>query len=322
MSKKGKETEFHLNQFVTRIKESKKEELLEEAFSNIQRIRKVDVDGAFRNVSSRIQKTKSKTRFLVVMQRVAAVLFLPLLALSIYLYTASQTGLDQGISRTISNPSGIRSQLELPDGSRIWLNAGSSISYMEPFATRNISIEGEAFFDVTHDEKNPFVVDAGKLKVKVLGTRFNVMAYAEEQNIEVVLEKGSVSITTDAGNAKGDFMMKPNSRVIYNKETAHSTIQTENIEKYIAWHKGRLVFDNTPLPELARILERWYHVDVRIQSNEIDHYRFTTTFENVSITNVAELLELSSPIRIDYQPAQLNEDGTIAQKAQLIIDKE
>jgi ferric-dicitrate binding protein FerR (iron transport regulator) len=211
----------------------------------------------------------------------------------------------------------------LPDGSKVWLNAESTIKFKVPFSkeSRDVDLLGEAFFDVTKNPEQPFVVQSGNIKVKVLGTRFNCKAFAEDQQIEVILEEGRIALNSQSTSGSKEEIMNPGDHAVIERESGATTISNENISKYIAWHTGKLVFDNTPMDEVAQMLERWYGVEVTVQDREIMNYRFTTTFENESLFQVIELLGLSSPIRIKYVPATITKDRQTQTRSKVLISK-
>lgn len=319
-----KRIESRLTTFLAELKERRKEDIPGDAYFTMKRIEEVDVDHAFSIVNSKIQKRSQKTRTLHLLQRIAAVLFLPLLAASIFLYSYNRPSYSENVKQTISNPSGVRSQVELPDGSIVWLNSGTEISYNNPFSKnkREVELSGEAYFDVKSNPEIPFSVIAGQVSVQVLGTRFNVKCYQDEQNIEVSLEEGKINLATQQGKEQQLTELVPGMRAVYNVQSKKTLFsQEENIDKYSAWQKGKLVFDDTPFPQVVTTLKRWYSVNIDIMNDEIRQYKLTTTFEDQAINQVIKLLELSSPIIIDHKPVELDENGQIKAKPQITIYK-
>lgn len=319
-----KSLESRLKAFLNHLKKGKKEDLLEDAYLSLKSINDVDVENAYVTVNQKIHKRSGRIRSLYQLQRIAAVLFIPLLATSILLYKHNRSAYLESAKQTIINPSGVRSQVELPDGSIAWLNAESEISYFESFTgkERTVELSGEAYFDVKSDPKKPFVVSAGQVAVHVLGTRFNVKNYHDEENIEVSLEEGKINLMTSHGGKQQLTSMVPGMRALYNNHKEKTLIsKEENISQYSAWQKGKLVFDDTPFPQVAKSLERWYSVHIDINSDEIEQYRLTTTFEEQTIRQVIEVLELSSPITIDFSPIERDEYGQLMKKPQLTIYK-
>jgi len=300
------------------------EEQVADARRIVSEIETIDSRAAFAHVQNRIKKERNQGRSLNFLMKVAAVLFIPLLLASSWLFYKQ---LDPGHARfamqEITSPPGIRSQVVLPDGSRVWLNAESTIKFHVPFSkdSRNVDLMGEAFFDVAKNPKQPFVVHSGNVDVKVLGTRFNYKAFKEDKNIEVVLEEGKIALSLNSNSGNKEAVLKPGDLAIIEKESGETSISNQKINKYIAWHTGRLVFENTPMSEVALMLERWYGVEVIVQDPKILNYRFTTTFDNESLFHVIELLGLSSPIRINYIPAAIGKDNQTQIKSKVLINK-
>lgn len=300
------------------------EEQITEAVRIISEIENIDSKIAFAQVQRQIQKSKKTISLLNTLSRIAAILFIPLLVASAWLfYNQQKPTLAQFAIQEITSPPGTRSQVVLPDGSKVWLNAESTIKFQVPFQeeSREVDLQGEAFFDVAKNPEQPFIVESGNVKVKVLGTRFNYKAFAEDKNIEVVLAEGKIALNLPGKTGTQEAIMKPGDRAVIEKESGNATIRKENINKYIAWHSGKLVFDNTPMSEVAQLLERWYGIEVTVQDTEIMNYRFTTTFENESLFQVIELLGLSSPIQIKYIPASVGKNNQAQTKSKVNISK-
>lgn len=295
----------------------------------IEEIKTVDVDRAYHKVSSRIKTPSQTTRIITIITRIAAVLTLPLLAFTIWSLFLQEkpTELAQNeiTWHEIQSPAGMRSHVVLPDGTDLWLNAESKIKYGIPFTRENRQVElsGEAFLKVVKNENAPFIVNAGSASVKVLGTQFNVKAYPDEENLEIALAEGSVEFTgTLADGKKATATMVPNDFLAMNITTGKVRLENKNLNKHISWVKNIIIFDETPMPEVAKTLERWYGVKVVVADAEINKYRFSTTFENESLFRVLELLELSSPaIKIKYTPGKINRQTNIAAPSTVTITK-
>jgi ferric-dicitrate binding protein FerR (iron transport regulator) len=319
----SKQTESRLKAFLKHLDDRKEEDILSDAYHAKQSIAEVDVSSALSSVNKKIEHSQKVTLFYRI-QRIAAILFIPLLATTIFLLLSRGPSTREIARETISNPSGVRSQVELPDGTFVWLNSGSEITYTNPFSTveRKVELSGEAYFDVTSDPKNPFIVMAGQVSVEVLGTKFNVKRYLDDTNIEVSLEEGKINLSADQGSRSQTILMTPGMRAVYDVRAAKTQFsREEDIHKYSAWHRGRLIFDDTPFPEVIKTLERWYSVEILIESDEVRRYKLTTTFEDQTIDQVIELLELSSPIRIDHSPIEIHDNGQIKSKPRLVIHK-
>lgn len=301
------------------------EEQILEAAQSVAEIDNVNSNIAFLKVQNRIQNENRFTLLLKTFSRVAAVLFIPLLVASgiLFYQKLKVKGYQQQFAmQEITSPPGVRSHVVLPDGSKVWLNSESTIKFKVPFdpSKRDITLSGEAYFDVKKNPQSPFVVESGNVHVTVLGTKFNYKAYADENNIEVVLAEGKVSLNTLGVNKK-ELTMKPGERAVFDKTTNNTSITSEKIEKYIAWHSGKLVFDETPMPEVATQLERWFGIQVVIEDPKIKNYRITTTFENESLHQVLDLLELSSPIETNYILAKIDKATQTQTKSKIIISR-
>ena len=302
------------------------EEQIFEASRIISEIDEIDSRAAFEKISYRLNESRTGNRVLYWSMRIAAGLFVPLLLASTWLayrqFTSTETAAVYAMQE-ITSPAGMRSQVVLPDGSKVWLNAESTLKFPVPFPKdiRNIDLKGEAFFEVVKNQNKPFVVQSGNVQVKVLGTRFDCKAFDEDKTIEVILEEGSVALNSNTTATGAESVLKPGDRAVIEKETGKTQISNEEVQKYIAWHTGKLVFDNTSMEEVASMIERWYGVVVVIKDPEILKYRFTTTFDNESIFHVIELLGLSSPIQLKYIPASIGKEKEKQTKARIIISK-
>jgi len=185
---------------------------------------------------------------------------------------------------TVKIPNGKRFQIVLSDGTEVHLNAGSSLRYPTAFLSekkREVFLEGEAFFKVTKN-KEPFIVNAENLDIKVLGTEFNVTAYDKDTFIETTLKEGSVKVT----NGQSTILLNPNEQSTWNKSTYALEKKKVNISQYIAWMQGKLVFKNEPFRKIIEELERHYDVKIINGNKELDEERFNASFDNVTIDQV------------------------------------
>lgn len=312
-----------IKEYVSHLGEQTPEEQVSEVMAAMDEMDQVDTDRAYRQVGQRISGSRPIPRILHFLTRAAAVWFLPLLLVTVW--SLNRTSMEPVVEYTwqeISTPAGMRSQIVLPDGSKVWLNAESTISYSIPFSIdeRKVALSGEAFFEVATDKEHPMVVTSGNTRLRVTGTTFNVKAYADEEVVEVSLLEGGLmlSLLSDE-EEKNAYAIVPGDHVVV--RNSKMSVQNENLDKYASWRHGNLVFDETPMPEMVRKLERWYGVDVVLKDERLFTYRFTTTFLNQSLPQVLELLELSSPISIDYQPGSYNKITHVTAKGIVYIDR-
>lgn len=173
---------------------------------------------------------------------------------------------------TISIPRGGQYQVILSDGSKVWLNAASSLRFPVAFSgnTRTVEVSGEAYFEIAPDVKQPFMVESGNTKVEVLGTHFNINAYPDRKNIRTTLEQGSVRVV------EGDesIVLKPGEQASTNQQTGNLQVQTVNLAAALAWKNGLFYFENTNIKEIMNEISRWYNVDVVYETNDLSNKNF------------------------------------------------
>ena len=251
--------------------------------------------------------------------RVAAIILLPLLIAGGYLLLREKgRNADQPVLSTIYAPPGSRVSFTLPDGSTGKLNSGSSLTYSNPFQRkRDVTLAGEAWFEVAPDRKHPFKVTAGNSVLTVIGTSFNVNAYTDEKYIEVVLEKGSLKFTCGI-NDEG-IILRPSERLVYENGKVCRT-ETDP-SKYSSWTEGKLVFRGDSMSEVARRLERWYNIRVELTDTELENYSFRGTFEDDSLEEVLKFLCMTSPLGFELTPRITMPDGTYSKKIVRIYRK-
>lgn len=193
------------------------------------------------------------------------------------------------------NSRGKRSIIYLPDGTKVWLNAESRLTYPATFQDvneRQVSLVGEAFFDVTENPDKPFLVNTPNLQVKVLGTSFNVRSYETDNITETTLLRGKVMIAlnSDDDDEQDDFVtLKENQQAVYSNDSGQLSLRTVEAEAVASWKEGKLVIVNKPIPDIEVALERWYGVEITIEGSVSDDCRFSTTIENEPITRILEL---------------------------------
>lgn len=268
------------------------------------------------------QKKKTLVRRITsVYMKIAAVLLLPVVvAGSIYFYLNSTPSVvpDQQVSSVIHAPMGSRVSFNLPDGTTGWLNSGSKLTYSLPFSeNRKVALEGEAWFDVVHNEKQPFEISAGKSKIKVLGTSFNVSAYKEEKYVEVVLLNGKVEFSDQTQSE--EVVMKPSERLVLRDNKLE--VNAVDPSKYRGWTDGKLIFRGDDMAEVARRIERWYDVKVEIADNDLVHFSFRATFKDDSLEDVLKLLSMTSPIEYKILPRKQLQDGTYEKEKVILYKK-
>lgn len=250
--------------------------------------------------------------------RVAAILFIPLLAVSLY-FQLSQTKSDRDDAMLqVIAPQGGRINFELPDGTTGTLNSGTRLAYSSGFIkNRHVRLVGKAWFDVAKDKEHPFMIDANENRITVIGTRFSLSAWPADRTTELVLEEGKVLFESAALSKAMEVI--PGQRVI---EKDNKVERTEvETWKYTAWKDGKLVFRNDSMEELARRISRWYNVDVEISGEGLREYRFRGVFEDDPLEEVLRLLKITSPIDYEILDRQSNADGSFSRKKIILTKK-
>jgi ferric-dicitrate binding protein FerR (iron transport regulator) len=209
---------------------------------------------------------------------------------------------------TVEAPPGSKTLVTLPDNSKIWLNAHSSVSYDENFGVdnRRLKLEGEAFFDVVKNSV-PFVVQTDLYDISVLGTAFNVKTYRDDDKIVTTLVRGSLRIDhVDRSGSKKEVYLKPNEKLIVSRtpgsQDAALTFQVEkgiDAEMETAWKDGWLSVYGESLGELAKKIERMYDIKMIFEDKELGDYRYTGRIRQLSLEQVMKALALTSPVKFE-----------------------
>ncbi|MNK03593.1 fec operon regulator FecR [compost metagenome] len=195
------------------------------------------------------------------------------------------------------NPNGQRSKITLSDGSVVTLGAGSHLTYPEHFSnnTREISLEGEAFFEITKNPEKPFIIHTGAVQTKVLGTSFKVDAFKGEE-VQVAVATGIVRVDRKAentGKLESIAVLLPGDAVNWNPATGTTIKRKQAIEELTGWQKGKLSFTGMPLKNVVNVLERWYNVTIEIRNKEAGEYKM-----NIILDGTQPLKQLMEVIKV------------------------
>lgn len=245
---------------------------------------------AWKKLSAKIKTTpkaapKWKTLSFVLPRAAAAVLIFT--SMIIFYLTQTSTGNQVVKMIEISTQKGEKRQLTLADGSTIWLNAESNIKYPEKFngETREIYLNGEAYFDVAHNPLKPFKVNTDEITTTVLGTEFNVQAYPEQKNILVALDEGKVAVN----HQNNKMLLEPGKAVSYNK-TTHHFIKTDINGNHNQWRNDVLELNNVTLAKAVKVIERWFGEKIVVDNEKLNTCLITATFKNPDIESVIEVI--------------------------------
>lgn len=209
-------------------------------------------------------------------------------------YITTSSSSNPNASNTVKTPKGGQYQVILPDGSKVWLNAASSITYPAAFSNneRRVKLTGEGYFEITtvlkHNKKVPFIVETGKQKIEVLGTRFNVNAYDDESGIKTTLIEGKVKVVTD----NETVILKPNQE--FNLRSEGISTKKVDVEPAIDWTNGDFIFAEENIKSIMRKVARWYNVELIYESDIPDENLSGQISRNRNLSEVLRMLALSS----------------------------
>ena len=197
---------------------------------------------------------------------------------------------------TVVTQLGERSQVVLPDGTKVWLNSSSSVEYVAPFFSRQrrVKMEGEAYFEVEHDRRAPFVVSTNGLDIEVLGTRFNIRNDDNEHRVTTVLLEGAVKAYA-SGREQPSVRLHPAQQLVFDTRT-HAMRLTDcpSAERSINWIDGRFCFEHDTFGEIVAELKRYYNVDIRFMDNRLRDMRFSGNFRvEDGIYHIMSVLQLT-----------------------------
>ena len=252
------------------------------------------------NIAEKQVRTKSLFRTPVL--KYAAVFVLLLAALGIATYRLNQESPVAMITKT--TPLGQKSRVVLTDGTTVRLNAGSSLIFPEEFTnnTREVTLTGEAFFEVIKNPDMPFIVRSGDLITTVLGTSFNIQAYPEQASIAVTVATGKVKVASFLDTSA--VVLTKAEQAIYN--TTDNSLQKKKVdlESFLAWKDGKILFDEITFSEAALMLERWFNVTITFENKALRNCLIRSKYNNENLANILESLKFIQGI--DYRFADEN----------------
>jgi ferric-dicitrate binding protein FerR (iron transport regulator) len=293
---------FHQPEKEYHLKESLLKDLLK---TEIQDNSSTDLKKLFAKIWAKIEinkiQEKPKIKYLYTAIGIAAAL---VIGLFIGIYVTSLNSKTDPVYYAAHSPKGSVSEMILPDGSVIFLNADSKIKYSieGENGIREVFLTGEAWFEVAKNKEKPFVVHTPFYDVHVTGTQFNVKAYDTDREVTTTLEEGEVVIqSTESFKLAEDVILKPGEQIVLNKESRELNIKNVNTKWFTSWKDNKLIFVNMNMKELVVLLERKYGVEIDVKSNEILKLHFDGTIKNETIIEILEIMKKTLPI--DYKIA-------------------
>ena len=277
-------------------------------------MKKVDTEKALLKVKGKMSDREvRRTVWWEWTQRAAAILFIPLLTLFIWQNWKGDTGEVAEMMEVKTSP-GMTTSLTLPDGTIVYLNSESSLSYPRFNGDfRKVTLSGEAYFEVAKDPEKKFILSTThQSQIEVLGTCFNVEAY--EQNTEVIttLIEGKVDFMFEKDAGVKHVFLSPREKLVYDSETDKVRLYKTSGKSELAWKDGEVVLDNTPLEEALWMLEKRYSVKFVIKNEKLKNSSFTGTFTNQRLEKILEYFKVSSKIR--WQHINDDKDGSDRKK--------
>lgn len=253
------------------------------------------------NSEKKLQKNKKLIRY---GWQIAASLLLVFLAGNYLLKNYFQIQQPMVINQVIM-PEGSKGKVVLPDGSLVWLKSDTKIIYPETFpaGVREVKVIGEAYFEVVPNQQKPFIVNADKLNVKVLGTKFNVRNYPERENITVTLLEGKVSLASRSSS--NEHILLPNQQFVLDKKSLSSKLIPVKAEASVSWIKDRLVFEGKRLSEIIPYLEAWYGVDIICDKAVSEQTYLTFTIRNESLSETMNSIQFVSSLKFHQNDNKL-----------------
>ena len=313
-----------------------------QASATVDPSNKYDENRAWEKLRPELKVIKPKRNLNWFKYAAVAVAFTALGSISYYLLTPSTQSVPVSFQE-VYVPYGSTSKIILPDGSYVWLNAGSFLKYNNSFNVnnRNVFLKGEAFFDVQKNKQLSFIVQTPGMEVKAIGTKFNVKSYPEEQIISTTVVEGRVQVINQLKASKqNELVLTSNQSASFLKEfTANPVIEPEknkntpqpfdkieeipskilevesdvNIDLFVSWHQGKLLIERERLGSLAVKFERRYNIKILFLDESVKNYVFSGVLKDETFEQVLEVIRLASPLHfiVDGNIVKLSEDKTL-----------
>jgi len=276
-------------------------------FSSVseEELAKYDKEAAFASFQQRVKESQKQpgTTFHLRRWLSYAAVVMAVAAVGYFSFKGGQSNLESAFGDiVIEAPQGSRTQMTLPDGTKVWLNAGSKIEYSQGycFVNRLVHLVGEGYFEVARNEQLPFSVKSDGVQVRVLGTKFNFRDYPTDTEAMVSLAEGSVSMNSLKDPSK-EQILKPGQRATVDKQTGEIRVEEDEVGNSSQWTKGRLIFDGEPLADIVRTLERSYNIKITISNPRLLTLRFYGDFLRQEQTLGEVLDALAATGKLHYE---------------------
>lgn len=293
------------------MSEKKTADSLEFLLGDYEKMDKIDSAADWERVRRRIAIDRNRRLLFNFLRNTAAVLF-PLLLIYQFVFVPISSKSNEVIETiTITSAPGMVTKTILPDGSEVWLNAMSSLTYPLRFTKkeRTVQLSGEAYFKVVSDERHRFNVKTPQeMVVSAYGTEFNVNAYESETNCEVTLASGQVEVSSNAGSKATEVLMSDEKAILH---VSSGNIHVVSADTYVetAWKDGKMVFRREKLDKIVARLSRKFGVDIVLDGDRLKEYEYIATFTDETLEDILDLLKRSAPITYTiHKQRQLDND--------------
>lgn len=293
-------------------------------------LKNFDADAAWKNVHSKINPAQHKViqhknvrkEAVLSFYKYAAIILIAILVGSIGFYIGFKDQKPATVTEIVSSENQVINEIILPDGSVVTLNSNSKLLFPEHFENdvREVTITGEAFFDVKPNPEKPFIINAGNAQVKVLGTAFNVCAYPETETVEVVVQTGKVQVTCKNAGLPTEnhkvFLTPGEKGTFYN--TGNLLEKVVNTDpNFLAWKTHILEFNQVPLSEVIASLEKVYHIDIHLAEPELNDLLLTAQFDKKPVDFILNVVRLTFNLELSGEDEQFTLSGRTSEPIKL-----
>lgn len=259
----------------------------------------IDLDEELSKVKGHMRESKYHISWWSWMQRIAVFLLIPM-AITIFMLCQSRSAPIHTQLYEIRTQPGMITSFRLPDSTLVYLNSGSVLKYPSVFTgnIREVSLDGEAYFDVTKDPTHKFIVSTPQnSKVEVLGTRFNLEAFGNMDEVTTTLIEGKVEFIYQRAGTERKMIMKPGQKTIYNKKNGEILLKSTNGASELSWKDMKIILDQTPMRDALHMLGKRYNVEFVVNTSKYDKFTFTGKFTEQYVEDILEDFKISSQIR-------------------------
>ena len=284
---------------------------LNSLLESYEKQKSIDTETGWEQLRKRISVDRNRRKLFSLIRNSAAILLPLFLAFQYLLYPILNESRAPHEIITVTSAPGMVIKTVLPDGSEVWLNALSMLTYPQRFTEKNrtVQLSGEAYFKVVSDKKHRFLVETPhEMVVSAYGTEFNVNAYDSEANYEVTLASGNVEVFSSIG-WEAIESLGVNEKAVVDLSTGDINVVMADTYVETAWKDGKMVFRREKLDKIATKLSRKFGVDIRLEGDKLREYEYTATFTNETLEDILDLLKRSAPITYSISnQRQLNND--------------